>query len=240
MTRSERASTPARVLLVEDHALLAQSLSLALRAESLDVTIASLTDSVDLLAQVRTDQPDVVLLDLDLGDQIGDGMKLIEPIAATGAAVLVVTAATDRLRMFTAIEEGAVGVIAKSEPFEVLLETVLRVVRGEQILSTTTRRGVLLELRRHRDREQQRRKSFERLTPREVQVLHGLAAGKTVGGIAAESVVSEATVRSQVRGVLTKLGVTSQLEAVALASRSGWLDDGSSRIPEQRGATGHR
>ena len=67
------------------------------------------------------------------------------------------------------------------------------------------------------------RPGLERLTGRERQVLEALGEGRTVTDIAASWVVSESTVRSQVRGILTKLGVTSQLEAVALALRVGWL-----------------
>jgi len=219
----------ARVLLVEDHALLAQSLCLALQAESLDVEIAPLTDLASLIALVQADPPDVVLLDLDLGGQVGDGARLIRPFAAAGSAVLVVTSAVDRLRLASTLEEGAIGTLCKSEPFAVLLETVMRAVRGQEIASAHTRQALLLELWRYRRREHVRREVFLRLTPREDQVLQELANGKTVRRIAAEWVVSEATVRSQVRAVLSKLCVTTQLEAVALASRSGWLADPAGR-----------
>ncbi len=63
---------------------------------------------------------------------------------------------------------------------------------------------------------------FTRLTPREASVLAMLMEGKQVRAIAAESYVTEATVRSQVHGILVKLDVNSQIEAVALASRVGW------------------
>jgi DNA-binding NarL/FixJ family response regulator len=63
---------------------------------------------------------------------------------------------------------------------------------------------------------------FDRLSEREAEVLRALAQGLTVAGIARRSVVSEATVRAQVRSILTKLDVRSQLEAVVAAQRSGW------------------
>ena len=67
--------------------------------------------------------------------------------------------------------------------------------------------------------------STTRLTEREAQVLRCLAGGRSVATIAAASYVAEATVRTHVRGVLTKLGVGSQLAAVALAHHSGWLEN---------------
>ncbi len=65
---------------------------------------------------------------------------------------------------------------------------------------------------------------FEQLTPREAEVLRHLAAGLPAAAIASSSHVSEATVRTQIRAVLSKLGVQSQLQAVAVARRAGWLD----------------
>jgi len=79
------------------------------------------------------------------------------------------------------------------------------------------------------EQESEAREPFERLTAREQQVLRELGNGKVVTTIAEEWFVSEATVRSQVRGVLTKLAVSSQLEAVALALRVGWLVDARRR-----------
>jgi DNA-binding NarL/FixJ family response regulator len=91
-----------------------------------------------------------------------------------------------------------------------------------------------------RERKAAAREPFDRLTTREQQVLRALADGRSVTQIATEWFVSESTVRSQVRGVLTKLGAGSQLEAVAQALKAGWLTptdpppSGEPRIPRQR------
>ena len=212
-----------RVLLIEDHVLLAHSLGLALRAEGMQVAVAALTSCADIVAGAQTDPPDLVLLDLELGGEIGDGSALVRPLTDTGARVLVVTGVTDRCRLAATVEQGAVGLVSKSEPFDVLLDTVLRLARGEQVFGQDSCQQLLIELRRHRTVERARRQPFEQLTPREQQVLSALADGKTVDVISSEWVVSTATVRTQVRAVLTKIGVNSQLAAVALARRSGWL-----------------
>ena len=212
-----------RVLLVEDHALLAQSVGLALRLEGIEVEFAELTDVATMVSRVRDRPPDVILLDLELGGDIPDGTELVHPFTRAGSRVVVVSAVTDRCRLAAAVEQGAVGLVPKFAPFEMLLDDVLAVTRGEQILADDERQRLMRELRASRETEQAHRERFERLTPREQQVLRALADGRSVASIAAEWVVAEATVRTQVRGVLMKLGVSSQLEAVACATKSGWL-----------------
>ncbi len=216
----------ADVLLVEDHELLAQSLGAALTAEGVRVQVAPLTSRGELLDRVGRVRPRLVLLDLDLGPGIGDGADLIAPMTALGAVVLLVTGIEDRNRIAVAVESGAVGFVLKSQPFDELLAAVLAVLDGQAVLGQVERFELLAQLRRHRAENASRRAPFERLTRREQQVLRALADGRTVEVIADEWVVSPATVRTQVRGILTKLGVGTQLAAVAQARRAGWLDTG--------------
>jgi DNA-binding NarL/FixJ family response regulator len=212
-----------RVLLVDDHALLADSLAVALRGEGLTADIADLSSRDRLLSAVFEDPPALVLLDLELGGELGDGNTLVRPCVQAGSRVLVVSGTTQRQRLGTALEQGAVGYVAKSAPFEDLLASTVAAARGEPVMSPEERRQSLHELWQWRERQSAAREPFERLTTRERQVLLELSNGNSVGTIAAQWVVSEATVRTQVRGVLTKLGATSQLEAVAMALRGGWL-----------------
>jgi len=123
------------VLVVEDHALLAQSLVIALNAEGCPARMAELTDPANLLQQVRAYRPGVVLLDLDLG-ALGDGVDLVQPLTELGARVLVVSGTTDRLRLAETVEKGAVGFLSKTVPFEQLLSTVLDVVAQRSVLSS--------------------------------------------------------------------------------------------------------
>jgi DNA-binding NarL/FixJ family response regulator len=220
MTRPEQETVT--VLVVEDHALLAQSLVIALNAEGCPARVADLVSSAELLQQVRTDRPSVILLDLDLGP-LGDGVDLVQPLTELGARVLVVSGATDRLRLAETVEKGAVGFLSKTVPFEQLLSTVLDVVAQRTILSTARRYDLMAELRTARAARNKDLAPFKTLTPKERTVLAALAQGQRAETIAAASVVSAATVRSQIRSVLAKLGVNSQLEAVALAWAVGWF-----------------
>jgi two-component system nitrate/nitrite response regulator NarL len=210
------------VLIVEDHALLANTLVIALSAEGCRACVAGLASPEALLQQVRTLRPAVVLLDLDLG-ALGDGVKLVKPLTELGANVLVVSGTTDRLRLAETVELGAIGFLSKQAPFEELLSTVLDVVAQRTVLSTARRYELMAELRSARATRSKKLAPFTALTPKERRVLAALANGQRAETIAAASVVSEATVRSQIRGVLAKLGVNSQLEAVALAWTVGWF-----------------
>lgn len=215
-----------RVLLVDDHALLADAVATALRAEGVEARLADLSSRDALIAAVEADPPDLVLLDLELGGAIGDGATLVRPFVRAGTRVLVVSASRRRAQVGLAIEQGAVGHLTKAEPLVEVIEIVVAAARGGEVMTPARRQELLQALWAARERESAAREPFERLTSREQQVLRELGNGKVVSTIAEEWFVSEATVRSQVRGVLTKLGVGSQLEAVALAMRVGWIVDG--------------
>ena len=164
-----------------------------------------------------------MLLDLDLGGAIGDGTSLVEPLVGLGARVLVVSATNDPDQIARALEKGATDVIDKHVPFHELLDRALAVARGVVTMATEDRRRLLREARERDAVRATQLAPFARLSHREQDVLRALAQGNNVSVIASTNVVSEATVRSQVRSILMKLGVCSQLEAVAQANRCGWL-----------------
>jgi len=211
-----------QVAIVDDHRLLADSLALALEGYGVRATLPDLGTPEALIAQMTAIRPDLVLLDLDLGGDLGDGSILVRPLVEAGLRVLVVTAAIDVEQMARAVEHGAVGVVAKNGPFPHLLASIVAAARGEEVMTPLERLRLLDQARRLREQRTAALTPFHRLTDRESHVLRELTRGRTVAAIARASVVSEATVRSQVRSVLAKLGVRSQLEAVVAAQRSSW------------------
>lgn len=211
------------ILVVEDHALLAHSLATALRAEGHLVHIARLDAEPGLLEQAARSCADVLLLDLDLGPDHDRGESLLARLPAGHMRVLVVTASTDAVRLASALERGAVAVLSKSRPFADLVEAVVAAAEGRPAMTDEARREILAEARRRRAASRERLEPFEHLTPRESQVLAMLVDGVAAEDIADRFVVSTSTVRTQIRGVLTKLRVRSQLAAVAEARRAGWL-----------------
>jgi DNA-binding NarL/FixJ family response regulator len=215
----------ARVAIIDDHQLLAYSLMCALQARGFEAETVRLEEPETLIRSLLDDPPDVVLLDMQLGGAIGSGTMLVGPFTEAGVRVLIVSGITDSVEIAAALEAGAVGHVSKAEPFDVLLDTAARVARGEQAMSDGTRQRLLGEMRRHRAEREHQRAPFEALTPREREVLRALCAGESVTSIATASFVSVPTVRTQVRAILLKLGVASQLEAVAQAHRCGWYDE---------------
>lgn len=214
----------ARVVIVEDHGLIAETVGKALGARNLDVHVVHATSVTDVVADVRRASPDVVLLDLDLGDEDRDGADLVPQLAPTGAAVVMLTGVTDEVRLARCVRAGAVGVLSKSAGFDRLVAAVRQVLDRGTLLSPHEREEHLALLRRHERDVDRRLHRFRELTPREAEILRSLCHGVTVDQIAAGDQVSVSTVRTQVRAIRRKLGVSSQLAATALARDSGWLD----------------
>jgi DNA-binding NarL/FixJ family response regulator len=218
----EDPDRPLKLLIVEDHELLAGTLALALRQRGLEVHTAA-GPSVDaVLDMARRLTPVLVLLDLELGPPLGDGLDLVHPLTEAGARVLVVTGVIDRARLGECIEAGATGVVAKAEGFDRLMEAVQLVIDGEQVLGDDERQDLLAALRSRRRDDHERLGPFASLSRREQAVLARLVAGDSAETIADRSYVSVTTVRTQIRAILLKLGVNSQLAAVALARSAGW------------------
>jgi DNA-binding NarL/FixJ family response regulator len=212
-------------LIVDDHGVLADGLAMALQAEGLPARVHVPASAEGILHAVADASPHLVLLDLDLGLERGTGVDLVEPLSALGPRVLVLTGSADRLVHARCLEAGAVGVASKAEPFDMLLDAIRRAARGEPAMGRRRREELLDELRRDRTARAERMAPFERLTPKEASVLVALAEGRSAEAIARASYVSLPTVRTQIRGILVKLGVGSQLAAVGLAIERGWLDE---------------
>ena|SRR5690242_17427742 len=215
------------VVIVEDHTLLAETLQAALRRRDIDAVIVP-CDAADLSGQVLAAEPDLVLLDLDLGTGVDgdgalDGNDVLVPLVAAGVRVLVVTGTADPMRIATALERGAAGYERKESGFESLLARACAALEGRAVIDEAERWRMLRELARVRAEQEHAFEPFERLTEREREVLEALVEGRSVRDMADDWVVSDATVRTHVRGLLCKLNAPSQLGAVAAALRTGWL-----------------
>lgn len=184
------------VLIIDDHAIVATSLVLALREHGLDARRCPVGSAREVLDEARRHSAGLALVDLDLGAEF-NGAELVAPLRAMGWRVLVLTGTTDRSKITAAVRAGALGWVSKAAPFPELVDAVVAATAGGSALPGA--------------------KLLDRLSAREREVLDHLAAGQRAASIAEEFVVSLATVRSQIRSILTKLEVGSQLEAVALA-----------------------
>lgn len=217
---------PGRVVIIDDHYVLAQGLAAALEAYGFEVTHTDADPPHELPALLGRVRPHVVLLDLWLGVAVGSGLGLIGMIHGCGAQIVILTASDDPILLGACVESGAYDLASKTEPFDSILAKVRGAQDGTGGISRAHRDVLLQRLREARLAEAERLAPFERLTPREAHVLTGLIAGQSANELADAIPVSLATVRTQIRGILSKLGVGSQLAAVALARRAGWPDQG--------------
>jgi two-component system nitrate/nitrite response regulator NarL len=218
-----------RVAVIDDHELLAHSAAYALRAHGIDAHVVAVSTLAEIEADVLGMKPQIVLLDLHLG-ALGLSIPLISRMRAAGIDVVVLTGETDRAAWGACIEAGASALVEKRLSFDELVDRLRRIISGDAPMAAFERLELIEELNARRRDEHSRLDQFNRLTARESEVLQGLIRGRSADEIAAETFVSLATVRSHIRAVLQKLGVNSQLAAVAAATQAGW-HPGATQMP---------
>jgi two-component system, NarL family, nitrate/nitrite response regulator NarL len=230
------SSLPFRVTVVDDHALFAEALVIALRGQSVDArsVIPELptTTYPQLGRAIVSTRPHLVLLDLDLG-VVGDPMRLLSTLSSAHRSVIVVTGSADRARRGEALAKGARAVISKSAPFSQIVNAVERERRGLLVMSRADRDALIGCYHEAAEAHRELHAKFNLMTRREAEVLGQLMAGHQVMDIARSRVVSESTVRTQVKSILDKLQVGSQLTAVGLAHQVGWTPptEDSAEVP---------
>jgi DNA-binding NarL/FixJ family response regulator len=213
-----------RVAIIEDHLLFAQALEFALTLEGYAVDRQEIQDTAvphQLLASLLRTEPDIALLDLDLADA-GNGVRLVEPLTRAKIAVIVLTGSMDRARWGECLRYGACTVLSKSDSLDSILTTIRCVSERRPVLAREDRNRLIGEFQQESAAAQDLRRKLDLLTPREREVLGHLMSGRPVREIAQVAFVSEATVRTQVKSILAKLEVSSQLAAVGVAHSVGW------------------
>lgn len=202
------ASKPIRIVLVDDHAVVRSGLRALLETEP-DLTVVDEAGSMeDALRVVGRMRPDVVLMDLNLGQGPG-GAETTSRLRALpdGPQVLVLTTYDTEADILAAIDAGASGYLLKDAPPEDVFRAIRATARGEAVLAPRVAAALV------------RRASTPGplLTVREVQILEQLARGSSNGDIAAELMVSVATIKSHLTHIYTKLEVETRAGAVAKA-----------------------
>ncbi len=214
-----------RVLLVEDHAVFRELFASVFDLQP-DFEVVG---QAATLAQARTMlemKVDVGVVDLNLPD--GDGTDIIAQLRRENphAVVLVLTASLDPALYARAVEAGAAGVLHKSSSVEEVMDAVRRLASGEVLLSQEEVVRLLRVLDRERAQGREAQACFECLAPREREVLLALAEGMNDKEIAQKLNVGVGTARGYVKGMLTKLGVHSRLQALVYAVRYGLVEIG--------------
>jgi DNA-binding NarL/FixJ family response regulator len=221
-----------RVVVVDDQAVIRTGLRTMLEHET-DLTIVGEagngTEAVDLVARAR---PDVVLMDVRMPEV--DGIEATRRILAGGTpsppAVLVLTTFDDDEYVFGALRAGAAGFLLKDAGPDVLVAAVRTVAAGDALVDpSVTRRLVERWVALEASSAPTPRPvpaAVGTLSAREREILVGLARGRTNRGLADDLIVSEATVKTHVSNLLTKLGVRSRVQAVVIAYEAGVVRPG--------------
>jgi len=215
-----RGSADRRVLIIDNNLLVAEAIVLALTQLGFAARFAmpiTPTHALDLVAW----QPGLALLDIDSVDST-TCLSFVSILSDSNIPVAVMGSRLDVPLLGECVRSGASSVIDKGSSLADLVSIIARLLAGDVVLSDDEKRRLLEPIQREARVRRERLAPFDVLTDREKCVLAELMDGHSPGAIARRSSVSISTVRSQVKAVLQKLGVNSQLAATSLARRSGW------------------
>jgi len=205
---------PTRVLIVDDHPLTREALSSLLKAHGFEVA-GSASDGVEAITEAARLQPDLILLDLSMPGL--DGITALPRLreVAPDCEVVVLTASGTEENLLSAIRAGAAGYLLKTEPPERIAAFLEGVAGGEAALSGSIARRLLDEVRHGNGRGSGVPDAIAAtLSAREVEVLLLLDEHLGTDEIAKRLYISEHTVRSHVKSLLRKLGVSSRRDAL--------------------------
>ena len=221
-------TAPLRVLVVDDQALVRAGFTMILNSEADIEVVGEAENGRDAIDQVDSLQPDVVLMDIR--------MPVMDGIAATAIIcdsegpdvprILILTTFDLDDHIHAALRAGASGFLLKDTPPDDLINAVRVVAAGEALLAPSVTRRLLEEFSKSHAPGTPH-PGVENLTGREMEVLEYLASGLSNAEIADALFVSEATIKTHVSHILTKLDVRDRVQAVVVAYESGLVIPGS-------------
>ena len=206
-----------RVFIADDHAIVRKGIRAVLEIVPDIEVVGEAENGRDAVYRVEELEPDVILMDLVMPEM--DGIEAIHRIKERRpeARILVLTTFAGEDKVFPAIKAGALGYHLKDSRPEDLAQAIRQVHRGESSLHPIIARKVLEEL----SRPSSRPPTPDPLTQREVEVLRLVAQGLENPEIAEKLVITEATVRTHVSNITSKLHVASRTQAALYALREG-------------------
>jgi DNA-binding NarL/FixJ family response regulator len=216
---TDSAPSPIRVVIVDDHEVVRRGIALTLEAEPDLLVVGEATTGAAAVAMARTTRPDVILLDIQMPDM--DGIAAAAAIRAVHqAAILILSSFTDDARVYAALRAGIQGYLLKEMSGTALVAAVRGAARGEPQLHPKIARRLM-------DRAAPPQDPLAELSPRERDVLRLVAGGRSNKEIGLALDLTENTIKTYVREILSKLQVADRTQAALLAVRYGLigLDD---------------
>ena len=211
-------STPIRILLIDDHAILRGGLRMLLKSQGNFIVVGEAGNREEAIETSAREQPDIIVLDLDLGG--GSGLDFLPQLfaAASAARVIVLTGVQDTAAYQQAIQLGAMGVVLKEEAPETLIKAIEKVHAGEMWLTRSMAQTLLTPEPQEADPEIAR---IAKLTKRELEIITLVCEGSKNQQIADRLFISEGTVRNHLTVIFDKLGVSDRFELIVYAYRHG-------------------
>ena len=201
-----------RILTVDDHALLREGIAALLRVEPDMEVVAEASNGKEAIEKFRMHQPDVTLMDLKMPDL--NGVDVISQIRSEfpNARIIVLTTYTGDAQVLRALKAGARGYLIKEYVHRDLPETIRAVHAGQKRIPQEIAAAVANHF------------SEDTLTEREIQILQLIAAGNANKQIADQLSIAEATVKSHVVNLLSKLGANDRAHAVTIGLMRGIIE----------------
>jgi two-component system, NarL family, nitrate/nitrite response regulator NarL len=207
-----------RVLVADDHPLYREAVVRAVRARPEFELIGQAEDGREALGVIRDSAPDVAVVDVEM-PSLG-GLDVVRAVNrdALATRMVLLSAHLESDTVFSAVQAGVSAYLSKAWPAERICDALVAVARGEVILPNEIQAGLAAAIRSNAAGP------GVQLTPRERDVLGGLAEGKSAPQIASELHVSPATVKTHLKTLYEKLGVSDRAAAVAESMRRGLIE----------------
>jgi DNA-binding NarL/FixJ family response regulator len=224
---SNTSSSPVnqvRVLVVQDHPLLASAIARVLDSED-DLTVCGIARRADEAVRLAAkEQPSVVLMDFWLPDLTGPVAAAKIRAAVPTTAIVFHSAVESEEALLDAIDAGATAYLTKSATADELVQAVRSAAVGEVLIPVALFARAIARQRKVVMEREEREKLLADFTPRELEVLHLLAEGHNTGALAGQLGIAPHTVEWHVRHLIEKLNVHSKLQAVIAAARLGLIE----------------
>jgi DNA-binding NarL/FixJ family response regulator len=215
-----------RVLIADDQALVRGGFRMILEAQKDIQVVGEAGDGHEAVAQARELRPDVVLMDIRMPEL--DGLEATRRLMSDGDDIRVLILTTFDLDeyVYEAMKTGASGFLLKDVPPERLADAVRVVAAGDALLAPAITRRLIEGFVRRPAPGARAPTELSRLTERELDVLKLVARGLSNAEIASSLFVSQATVKTHVTHILTKLSLRDRVQAIVLAYESGLVQAG--------------
>jgi DNA-binding NarL/FixJ family response regulator len=215
---------PVRVLIVQDHPLLASAIAGVLDAEA-DLSVCGIARRADDAVRLATkERPSVVLMDFRLPDLPGPVAAAKIRSALPETTIVFHSAEESEAALLDAIDAGATAYLTKSATAEQLVDAVRKAAVGEVLIPVELFAKAIARQRAEVTKDEARKKLLADFTPRELEVLHLLAEGHDTETLADRLGIAPHTLEWHVRHLIEKLNVHSKLQAVVAAARLGLIE----------------